>query len=518
MPYKPRTDRLAESLFEQLCIAAGLTVNRVGDDQNGWDFIVEYPSVGDRFGSPDTYPPGLTCLVQIKSTGSLGKAYRIKLSNALKFAKNSLPCFTLMMVFAKDGVTPQRFYLQHFGEAQIADALRAARIANAQGAEALNRRWVSFRFAKSDVVEKDTIVAHIAALAAKPDYTATKLKFAAGVGYEGGGGEGKFAVNLDDMGLFIDALLGLSKQVPIARFEFRDARFGIPGREAIVISEPSRLEITPQPFTHCTVIVSSPDKTEEILMVGDVFTPGIAGLPAEYRKIRIRTDLLELTVQVGQSGEVALGDLKASFDPESRCALEKIDRVAALWSWFGAGDAHLEIRVEGKKLFNGRISDTNATGEAYWRALRRLTKVLTGFVHASLWPTAAEFSLQDFRELDPIVEFVGLLSGGMGTATLKFDGPQWPSGPTRFLMPVGLELGGVFFFAIMLYQIKEAGFKAGAVKLRLEKPSVSHRAILIGNAANNATYVYDEMLQADEAANRGAPGDVISLIPQAPAA
>jgi hypothetical protein len=512
---KPRTDKLAENIFEHLCVAARLTVNRVGDDQNGWDFIVEYPSAEGRFSSPDTKPPGLTCLVQIKSTGGGGKSYRIKLSNALKFAKNSLPCFTLIVVFAKDGVTPKHFRLQHFGETQIADALRAARTAHSKGADEMNRELISFAVSTSDDVERDAIVARIATLASKPDYTATKLKFAADVGYEGGGGKGKFSVKLDDMGQFVDALLGLSKEVPITHFEFREARFGIPGRDAVVVTEPGRIKITPEPFKHCAVIVSSPDNVEEIHMAGDVFTPGIPSLPVKYRKIRIRTDLLELTVQVGESGEISFGDVKASFDPQSRVTLEKIDHLAALWSWFAAGDAGLEIRVEGKKLLNGKIGDTDAKVEPYWRALRRLTKALSGFVHASLWPPGAEFTLQDFRDLDPIVEFVGTISGDSGTATLKVDQSQLLGSQTQFLMHAGLELGNVFFFAIVQYRIEKFDLEPGAVKLHLENPSPRHRAVLSGNAASNRAYIRDEMLAADRAANRDAPDEVISWVPDA---
>ena len=61
-----RLPKWAEVAIELQCIAAGAIVHPPEDDQNGWDYLVEFPPEKHP-GPPDTHPAAKSAFIQIKS-------------------------------------------------------------------------------------------------------------------------------------------------------------------------------------------------------------------------------------------------------------------------------------------------------------------------------------------------------------------------------------------------------------------------------------------------------------------
>ncbi len=293
-----------------MCNAAGVVGNRVCDDQNGWDFLVEFPPVASDQPA-DLGPPGQSCFVQIKSSRSRRKSCNFKLSNAIRFAQHALPCFTVLLVFDGDAVEPSEIYVQHFWSDQIRAALEAARRAHLDGIAALHQVVFPVRFSDYERCPRDEVISRIEAAitAVGPRYPAAKVQLAQTVGYEDGWGAGSFTLAEGvDPETLVDLMLGRVEDVPISAFELRDARFGLKG-PAVTPNSPGRLSVDPTPLESCLVTVSPMQGGEELSLKGDVYVPGIPDLPEHLRKIRIQAGVLEVTLKPS-GGKPDSGDVR----------------------------------------------------------------------------------------------------------------------------------------------------------------------------------------------------------------
>jgi hypothetical protein len=505
---KPRTDRLAESNFEQLCLAAGLTVNRVGDDQNGWDFIVEFPPPRTT-GSPDTGPGGLTCLVQVKSSLSKPRC-KVKLSNALKFARNQLPCFTVLTTFDKDGVTPTCFYVQHFWKKQIAHALKAVRSAYALGVDELNRRWIAVSFTPDEAIAKERVIDCIAkTMLSHQNYASTKQTFAGEVGYEDGGGKGSISFNYEDIDAFVDMMLGLKEDAPITKFRFHHERFGIPDREALTFDTAGRVKVSAKPVSKCAVIVRRQNHSDQITLDGEIFVPGVPNLPDEFQKVRVRTDVIDFTCQMGPSDIAIKGEFGAALDASTRASIDTLNQTAALWSWLADGTLELEVRCDGKRFLHGNIKTPAPDHPEQWRTLHYVTTCLARFIEPALRPSNMTFTLSDFQSIEQLYIFARLMAGAPPEITGKIHGGV--DNIQRFLTPLYVELGQVTFFAVALYRIDSVTVKGDMTSLRLSAPVFDRQSILRGSAAENRKFILSEVTAVEKTV--GSDGQVLTIVP-----
>ena len=143
---RTRTDRIAEDAVANLCRAVGASVQKVSEDDNGWDLLVEFPpQVESAF--PDLDPPLTRCLIQVKSVQSRRKSTRVKLSNALKFAKDSIPCFVVLLTYPTGPKAFETAYVRHVWATDMAQAIEAARRASSGGRD-LNTQYLPITFSK----------------------------------------------------------------------------------------------------------------------------------------------------------------------------------------------------------------------------------------------------------------------------------------------------------------------------------------------------------------------------------
>ena len=94
---------LGEDVLRKWCSEAGLTRNKAEQDENGWDYLVEFPIRKEANAPWDKAVAPVECKVQVKATRRLRNSVGIKLSNALKMAKCPLPFYLLVLEFS-DGI------------------------------------------------------------------------------------------------------------------------------------------------------------------------------------------------------------------------------------------------------------------------------------------------------------------------------------------------------------------------------------------------------------------------------
>jgi hypothetical protein len=77
-----RLARYAETRFANLCAHSGALCHESQEDENGWDYLVEFPDDAAT-GPADTHQPGKQAFVQVKSTRNGRLSCSLKLSNAM---------------------------------------------------------------------------------------------------------------------------------------------------------------------------------------------------------------------------------------------------------------------------------------------------------------------------------------------------------------------------------------------------------------------------------------------------
>ena len=115
---KDTIGKIGADAFRSWAGAAGLVVNESGDDQAGWDFLVESNSAADDeptsdpFRHVDTFP--VRARVQVKATDKTTGFLDVKLSNWVRLVETPDPAF--FFVAELDGQDkPQRAWLYHVG-------------------------------------------------------------------------------------------------------------------------------------------------------------------------------------------------------------------------------------------------------------------------------------------------------------------------------------------------------------------------------------------------------------------
>lgn len=212
--------KYAERAFESLCACAGATCNRSLEDEYGWDHLVEFPAEAVAGLPPDLQPAHVAAFVQVKSTTGKKAQCVLKLSNALRFAKSTSPCFLVLMVV---GERPEltRIYAVHFWEQLIARTLKRARECDRDAKDKLHRLTLTVSFGSTDEHGEDVVRWIRKTIAAVgPDYAAEKTKIIKSVGSEEWIGQVEIGP-LESITELVDHQLGLFLAHPCRRDRWR---------------------------------------------------------------------------------------------------------------------------------------------------------------------------------------------------------------------------------------------------------------------------------------------------------
>jgi len=222
------TGRQGEKTFDLQCSLQHITCNRANEDDNGWDFFIQFP---DRLSTPflaDETSSALCALVQVKTTKGPIKNWSISLQNALNLVRSPLPVF--IVVYAIDADNESKAFGIHLWNAEIARVLFAVRQAEVEGSTRLNHRSITFPFGETN--QRSDVLGWIRSEieAAGNDYASQKVRLRETIGYE----PARDVIRLDARDLteerFLDLQLGLVDGIDADLVTITSRRFGIEAR------------------------------------------------------------------------------------------------------------------------------------------------------------------------------------------------------------------------------------------------------------------------------------------------
>ena len=503
-----RTPKLSELLFEHLCAASGVVANRVSDDQNGWDLIVEFPQQPTTR-PPDTNRPAVTCLVQIKSSVKTNASYRLKLSNALRFARHPLPCFIVKIEFRSDGKTPSGWHLQHFWHDQIKKTLKTAREEHSNGHDDLNKTILTFKLDESEKVASEALIGLIQTVVNSiPNYATAKSDYAEKIGYESGAGAGRFSLRGEDAVVtLVDAMTGFNDGVEVENFSFTPSRFGIPERAPLEVSTAAKLTITTKPIAVTDVILFSPDRQEQLSLPAEIYTPALPDLPKNLLRMRIHTAILDMAVAPFTDGATGMGDVKISFNFDLSYSLPQLQDTASVFGWVQKGPVEFELWYDGKLALTGQLSAAMPEYVPSWAALAYIAKSLHEFVPTSQQPKGLLFRTADFSDMKSLIQAAGIMQANAATMRFSMVGLfQEPGEIKRFVWPFFFDIGSATYFGICQYDISRFEIEEKHFTLGLDNGILLSRAVLRGSVAENADFILAEIEATEKRVSLGDPG------------
>ncbi|MBD8552369.1 hypothetical protein [Sphingomonas sp. CFBP 8764] len=237
----------AESQFAASCAAEGMTANKSVIDRFGWDYLVEFDLPRVVGVSHDEQAGSATGRVQVKTKNGGKPATVLKLSNALRFTKETDPCYVVLYHRAKDGVSVRQ-YVREFDQELMAASLKRARIAARDGKTALHLIDFPVRFGPDDETAGDLAKSIRSSIEAQPaNYGETKRRLAETLGYEKGMVKGTITFPASEVRAFIDHAIGLNPDFLATDVTLNRERFEIAVGAPLFSGAPDRMEVRVNP-------------------------------------------------------------------------------------------------------------------------------------------------------------------------------------------------------------------------------------------------------------------------------
>ncbi|HWM89419.1 MAG TPA: hypothetical protein VN493_01485 [Thermoanaerobaculia bacterium] len=315
---------LGESTLTTWATARRILPQKVTYDQNGWDYLLEFPPLWGSTLPPyprDREPARISCLVQVKAT-SIGDLNRsVSLTNWQRLITHPLPAFFLVIDFG-EGVVPQVAYLVPVDAASIHQVLRRIRELDSQG-EDIAKHTMSIVCKEEQRLEapdgeslERAIRSHIGQ--SFEEYVRRKLETVETTGYESFRYQLTFEAlaevlqGVSPLEYLVDLSLGLREPLPINHAELRDVRFGIPARLPHRELSTGEIKIIPEPVERVEVVLSRGIHVVRTVM--EMFLP--RGLPVEevlgagLLKVLLKHELFRFTLR-SSSMDVRFCDIES---------------------------------------------------------------------------------------------------------------------------------------------------------------------------------------------------------------
>ncbi|MBB5730966.1 hypothetical protein FHS99_003474 [Sphingomonas prati] len=224
-----------------------MTANKAIIDRFGWDYLVEFDRVRMSGIAHDEQRGSATARVQIKSKRGGSPSTRVKLVNALRFTKETDPCFVVLFHESRDGLSIRQF-VREFDTGLMGATLKRAREAERDGQSALNRIEFAISFSPADEHTGQLASWIKETIDAKPDdHGETKRMLGETLGYEQGGIRGVIRFPASEVRSFIDHALGLHADFKPTDVTIRRERFDIAAGDPLFTGAPDRIEVRAHP-------------------------------------------------------------------------------------------------------------------------------------------------------------------------------------------------------------------------------------------------------------------------------
>lgn len=457
-----RLGRSAQNHFKLLCSRARVTCNSSQEDDHGWDFIVELTPPQDADKPADKTPGVKKALIQVKSTYGKTPTTRIKIANALKFAKDELPCFVVLFHYTK-GLEPDlepQIYVQHFWRELIKRALRRARQASAEN-RSIHKIEMQIRFSLDDNHTNDLISWIISMIEKNPiDYSSTKRSLYETIGYEDRKYRAELAFGpIKDIEEIVDHELGLTEYLPVSKIRLVDSRFGIDAPVPILESDRGRIQIRPNDIKGCTLALQN-STGDLLLFETSVRTPIFPNLPTEKFKIAMETWCFVAVID--GDGSFTL-EVKILWNEEM--SMEKLRDFSKFLSW---GGKELSLKLSGEQIptlsFRGRFSSTGY--EILFGDLSRIACTLRDIqVRAGI--TAVQLSLSDLRGSLGELKFFRDVLTAKDMQLYAEGGPQLNADVSlcSLLSYFEFNVGGYLYFVVFHAAITNSSTERDGIRL-----------------------------------------------------
>ena len=439
-----RSGRPAQDEFKLLCSKRNITCNPSLEDDHGWDFLVEIPASGSDKLLADKVPAPRPVLVQVKSTSNKPAKTRIKLSNALKFAKNELPCFVVLFHYNKKAKR-QHIYACHFWKDLIERSLKRGRKASVEG-KPLNKSMMSISFTDQDDHSDDLIEWMINTVNALPiGYGNEKRELADNLGYEEQSYRGKLAIGpLKDIAELVDHQLGLTDYLPVTHIKLIDSRFGIDDPTPIYEGSSGQISLRPNDTREWTLVLQASDN-DPISVPATIRAPAIPGLPLDKFKILIETWLFRANMT--HPGGIKL-TLKVEDISNRKLPLAKLNELARFLSW-ESDSISMKAVEDGLPLFTCHGNVSSNVDKGLCLKFANITKNLLD-IQSRSGVSTVELSLIDLQySLNKLSVLHEILTAKDMKLNLK-PGPEWKNETSisHVIGYIDIEVGEFIFLII----------------------------------------------------------------------
>ena len=374
---------LGEIRFQEICASGGLICNKSVRDRAGWDFIVEFPLDGDQGVSLETRPAPISCRVQIKTTQDPNDKVRLRLTSLERLAKDPKPSFVYVLKVGA-GNEVKSAHLIHLLDEPLAVILKRLRKEDVRGTTKPNRKTLSLTVSAYGTSIAPTGDALSAALQSCcgvdwPAYTSRKIAQLAKLGFDERPLHVRVSLQVSPQE-FVDMLLGLKRDVPVSQFRASEVRFGI--EKTTIPASDGLMTVKPNASGDCTVTARGVPGVPPAVLRGKIFLPGAPGIPMEYLKAIIETDVVKV-VASRQEAELTVSIPSSPVTPTT---------WATYWRFTWAlqtGKATIDILMDKVKHLaisipvDQRILDLTEEECQYWAQLSEMTADALRYVGAA---------------------------------------------------------------------------------------------------------------------------------------
>lgn len=465
-----RLPRFAETRFANLCAAYGATATKTDEDENGWDYFVEFPAkTSTRLA--DQQPPSNTAYIQVKSTRSKTPTCRIKVSNALKAAQSRQPWFVILFALPVESECP-RIYVTHVWESLMSKILAAVRRAVVDKSQ-LHRREISIKFSSADDKTEDLLTWMESAIdGVGASYESQKNLIFENIGYEKGYATGQLQVSAQSDDEILDNLLGLGRGLTVEYFTYTPTRFGIPLNEPEASFNSGTVHITPEPIGQARITLRGPDVSSQISIEAQVF---VADLPdSAERKTRFRFSAEYIDVIWSGSGS---GRCDLSLDHDRKMDLQTIQEYATIHSWGHMGPVEVQIWFKGSRVLSGTTEMEQGKQYDGWPKIRDITTTLRQICS----PSDERIIRLSIRQIAQKFSDLHLVSQAISPSVFLLDlVPPTPL-PERIdilLYYLEVQVGSYVFYVLMERPFRHEGESDGRRRIVFGKPTIREMYVL----------------------------------------
>lgn len=306
---------MGEAKFWELCEASGLICNRSNRDFEGWDYIVTFPfSTQEKKGLDEReHPP--SAYIQVKTRYGRGPI-KLRLTSAEWLAKQPKPAFIYVLEVNDTGQFTGSNLIHISGDV-LGKILKRLRTEEALKSDLPNKKYLSFTPDSVGVhlpVESQALRDALETTIGPKlhSYISEKKKQLEELGFEGRpvGLEATFHLTSTE---FVDAVLGLKKDIRATNIRSSTTRFGI--KLPLDQHDEATINIQPSPADQCSIVVRDPSLENPIVFQGEIFLPAIPGLPREEFKVLIQTEFFQVITSTRDGTSISTKAVDAELTP-----------------------------------------------------------------------------------------------------------------------------------------------------------------------------------------------------------